>query len=281
MLFRRLVWCSLLAALLVGSLQFAVQRWQALPIILAAERFEDQRAATSVPVHGHAREVEGSTDAQEHAAEHHHDESSWSPADGVERSFWTWVANVLHAFSMALLVFAVMGACVWRRGAQGGRGGRGDIVRLASVVAAAGWLSLHLWPSLGLTADVPGMETADLRARQTWWLLAVASAAGACGVLAFCTGRWRWFAAAALLALPFVVGAPQVADPLAGFNGEAHAQLAQLGRDFGWATTWVSLSFWASLAVVGGAVFARWLQPALAAMRSEAGVAGSAMEASR
>jgi hypothetical protein len=23
--------------------------------------------------------------------------------------FWTWVANVLHAFSMALLVFVVMG----------------------------------------------------------------------------------------------------------------------------------------------------------------------------
>lgn len=267
MLFQRLIWCALVAALLVGSLQFVVQRWQALPLILAAERFEDQKAEPAP-----AREHPGdAVSAEEHAhagAEHHHDEAAWSPADGAERGFWTWVANVLHAFGMALLLFAVMGVWVWRRGVGG------SMARLALAVAAAGWLSLHLWPSIGLPAEVPGMDGADLRARQAWWLLAAASAAGACGLLAFGAARWRWVVAAVLLALPFVVGAPQVADPLAGFSGEAHARLAQLGRDFVWATTWVSLSFWASLGAIGGVVFGRWLQPVLAAMR--AGAAGAA-----
>ncbi|ABM97221.1 CbtA family protein [Methylibium petroleiphilum] len=279
MLFRRLVWCALAAALLVGSLQFAMQRWQALPIILAAERFEDQKAAAPAPAHEHTHEPvhEGAAaGGHEHAAaEHHHDEAAWSPADGAERGFWTWVANVLHSFSMAMLLFAVMGAWVWRRGGSGG------MARLALAVAAAGWLSLHLWPSLGLPAEVPGMDAADLRARQAWWLLAAAGAAGACGMLAFSTARWRWIAAAVLLALPFVVRAPQVADPLAGFSGEAHARLAQLGRDFVWATTWVSLSFWASLGVIGGALFARWLQPVLAEMRTNAASAAPAIGASR
>lgn len=282
MLFRRLIWCALAAALLVGSLQFAVQRWQAVPIVLAAEVYEDQKAA---PVPGHANE-QGHERLPEQApgqghdhgaatAEHHHGEAAWAPADGVERSLWTWVANVLHAFSMALLLFAVMGAWAWKRGVAGGT------ARLALAVAAAGWLSLHLWPSLGLPAEVPGTDAAALGARQAWWVLAAASAATACGLVAFSAARWRWFAAAALLALPFVVGAPHVGDPLAGFGGEAHARLEQLGRDFVWATTWVSLSFWVSLGVVGGVVFARWLQPVLAAMGADADVRASALGASR
>ena len=78
MLFQRLIWCALAAALLVGSVQFAVQRWQAVPIILAAEVFEDQKSGPVAPV------------AHEHAAgagnEHHHDDAAWEPAAGTERS---------------------------------------------------------------------------------------------------------------------------------------------------------------------------------------------------
>nr|AIA99142.1 cobalt transporter subunit CbtA (proposed) [Methylibium sp. T29-B] len=55
MLFQRLIWCALVAALFVGSVQFAVQRWQAVPLILAAEVFEDQKAAPVAAVaHEHA-----------------------------------------------------------------------------------------------------------------------------------------------------------------------------------------------------------------------------------
>lgn len=255
MIFPRLIWSSLAVALLVGTVQTGVQRWQAAPIILAAEVYEDQKAEAPAPAQAVA--------AHAHAdgAAHQHDPANakeWEPANGAERIGWTWVANLLHAFSMALLVFAVMG--VWRYQ----RGTALAALPLAGLVAAAGWLSFHLWPTLGLPAEVPGMDAAPLQARQVWWAMAVGSAAVACALMGFAKGKWRWPAAAVLLALPFVVGAPHLqGDALAGFGPEAHAALEQLVQQFVWATTWVALSFWLSMGVACGLVFQRWLQPVL------------------
>ena len=258
MIFPRLIWASLAAALLVGTVQSGIQQWQAVPIVLAAEVYEGQRldappAPAAVPAHVHA---EGTAPELAHA---HGAAKEWTPAEGVERIFWTWTANVLHAFSMALLVFAVMGVCVWR----------GTAVRslqLGFLVAAAGWLSFHFWPSLGLPAEIPGMDAARLGSRQGWWVLAAVSAGLACGLLAVWRSPLCWAAAAAWLALPFVVGVPLItADPLAGFSGDAQAQLRELGTQFVWATTWVSLSFWVSMGLVCGAAFQRWLRPVLQA----------------
>lgn len=261
MIFQRLIWSALAAALLVGSVQTGIQRWQAAPLILSAEVYEDQKAEAPAPsealtAHAHAEGV-----APEHEHEHEHGATKeWEPENGFERIGWTWVANILHAFSMALLVFAVMGLYLYRRGAALAS------LPLAGLVAAAGWLSFHFWPSLGLHAEVPGMEAAPLHARQVWWVLAVGSASLACAVLGFARGPWRWAVAAVLLALPFVVGAPQLqGDALLGFEPEAHAALEKLGKQFIWATTWVALSFWACMGVACGLAFERWLRPVLLA----------------
>jgi cobalt transporter subunit CbtA len=256
MLFQRLIWCALGIAVLLGSAESVLQRLQTVPLILAAEVFEE---AANEPVPA----ITTPTSAHDHGAHDHeghdHGAHAWAPAEGFERTAWTWVANVLHAFSMALLALAAMGLWTWRRGATAP-------LRLAFAVAASGWLSLHFWPSLGLPAEVPGMEAAALGARQAWWLLAAVCAAGACATLGFGRRRWRFAAAAALLALPFVVGAPQPAgDALAGFSGEAHARMAILADDFTWATTWLSLSFWGLLGAIGAVVHRRWLQPLLVA----------------
>ena len=271
MIFQRLIWAALATAVVVGSVQTGVQRWQAAPLILAAEVYEEQKAEAPAPAapvaapaaHAHA----------EGTAPHEHGTAKeWEPENGAERIGWTWVANILHALSMALLLFAVMGIWLYRRG------GAVASLSLAGLVAAAGWLSFHFWPSLGLHAEVPGMEAAPLQARQAWWVLAVASAAGACAVAGFARASWRWLVAAALLALPFVVGAPKLqGDALAGFGPEAHAALEQLGTQFIWATTWVSLSFWVCLGLVGGLAFQRWVRPALLAVlqRSAAPAVGA------
>lgn len=244
MLFARLIWCALLTALIVGSIQFGVQQWRAVPIIRAAEVFESRKTEASEPGHVH-----GESGAAEDEAPH--------------RAAWTWVANVLHGFSMALLMFAVMGWWIWRRG------GAVATSRLALAVAAAGLLSLDLWPALGLPAEIPGMGAAGLEARRGWWLLAAVSAALACASLAGIAtkelpSRWRWLAALLLLALPFVVGAPQPSgDPLAGFSVQAQVQVRELEREFIWTTHWISLSFWISLGCVGGWVFGRWVKSAI------------------
>ena len=259
MIFQRLIWAALAAALLVGSVQTGVQRWQAAPLILSAEVYEDQKAEAPAP----SEALTAHTHAEGAAPEHAHDHGSaqeWAPENGFERTVWTWVANVLHAFSMALLVFAVMGLYLYRRGAALAS------LPLAGLVAAAGWLSFHFWPSLGLHAEIPGMDAAPLQARQAWWMLAVGSAALACAVLGFARAPWRWAVAPALLALPFAVGAPHLAgDALGGFGPEAHAALEQLGQQFVSATHWVALSFWVCMGVACGLAFQRWLRPALLA----------------
>ncbi|MEO7887679.1 MAG: CbtA family protein [Polaromonas sp.] len=259
MVFQRLIWAALATAVVVGSVQTGVQRWQAAPLILAAEVYEEQKTETPKPAEAPAAHARAEGTAP-HA--HQHDAAKeWEPQNGAERIGWTWVANILHAFSMALLVFAVMGVWLYQRGTAVAS------LRVAGLVAAAGWLSFHLWPSLGLHAEVPGMDAASLQARQVWWALAVGSAAGACAVAAFARASWRWLVAAALLALPFVVGAPKLqGDALAGFGPEAHAALEQLGAQFIWATHGVALSFWVSMGLVGGLAFQRWVRPALLAV---------------
>lgn len=260
MLLNRLIWVALVAALLVGSAQTALHQWQAVPILLAAETFEGQKLAPVAP-HAHAQAAESQAhdhDGRDAVAE------EWAPADGLERTAWTWAANVLHVFSMALLVCAVMCFWVWRRGVSA----RPMLLGLS--VAAAGWLSFHLWPSLGLHAEIPGMDAARLGARQGWWVLAVASAALACATAAFGRKPWRWLAAIAWLALPYVVGAPQLqGDPLAGFGAEAQSQLRLLGSQFIWVTSWISATLWLSLGLACGWLFRRWLQAPLAAMRGQ------------
>ncbi len=269
MIFQRLIWAALATAVVVGSVQTGVQRWQAAPLILAAEVYEAQKAKAPEPA-APATHVHSDT-AAPHGHEHAHEHGAtkeWEPENGFERIGWTWVANSLHAFSMALLVFAVMGVWLYRRGAAVGS------LALAAWVAAAGFVSLHLWPSLGMPAEVPGMEAAPLHARQVWWVLAMGSAASACAVAGFARASWRWLVAVTLLALPFLVGAPQLqGDALAGFAPEAHAALEQLGGQFVWATTWVALSFWASMGLVGGLAFRRWVRPSLLAVLKGAGVA--------
>jgi len=266
MVFRRLIWTALITAAVVGSVQTGVQRWQAAPLILAAEVYEEQKAEAPVPANVATAHVHADAAAPQEHAHEHGAAKEWEPENGGERLGWTLVANILHAFSMALLVFAVMGVWLYRRGSAVAS------LRLAGLVAAAGWLSFHLWPSLGLHAEVPGMEAAPLQARQVWWLLAVASAASASAVAGFGRAPWRWLVSAALLALPFLVGAPQLqGDALAGFGPEAHAALEQLGAQFVWATTWVALSFWVSMGVVGGLVFQRWLRPSLLTALERAG----------
>lgn len=246
MLFIRLVWCALLTAVIVGSLQFGLQQWKAVPIILAAEGFEAQKAEGGGS-HAHAS-------APGHAHDHDHGH------DTLSRGAWNWVANVLHGFSMALLMFAVMGWWVWRRGDAV------PIPRLAFTVAAAGLLSLDLWPALGLPAEIPGMEASALAGRQAWWLLAAVSAALACAALAGIATqnlarRFRWLAASLLLALPFVLGAPQAAgDPLGGFGEQARAQLQELQGEFVLIVRWLSLVFWVSLGCMAGWTFRRWIR---------------------
>lgn len=256
-LFQSLFWAALVVALVVGSAHTALTQWWATPIILQAETYEDQKAVAGSSAeddHMHA-----TAEPHTHAVAAEGEGAEWVPQDGAERTFWTWAATVLHALAMALLGLVALSVRTHLRGPTSSR------LFVALGLAAAGFISLHLWPSLGLHAEIPGMDAAYLEGRQAWWVLAVASASAACGAIALGRSAWRWAAAAALLALPFVVGAPQLAgDPLGGFSGQAQTTLRMLGIEFVRVTHMLAVVFWLGLGAACAWAFERWVQPVLA-----------------
>jgi cobalt transporter subunit CbtA len=226
-MFRRIVMTALLAGAVAGFVVTAFQYWQVVPLIEAAERFE------AAPVHDHA--AAGAAPA----AGRDHGQVAWQPADGLERAFFTLLANLLTAVGFGLVLsaaYAVRGGCDLHQGLLWGAGG---------------FAAFALAPAFGLPPEIPGSIAADLFARQTWWLAAAGATAGGLALLVF--GR-SWLARAAallLLVAPHAVGAPR---PEA-MGGNAPPELAAA---FVVASLFASAVFWLVLGAASGYLFRRF-----------------------
>ena len=212
-MFRRIVFSACLAGVVAGSLLTAVQQLQVAPIIQEAETYEV--ADPGAAAHAHA---DGSS--------HEHD--GWSPEDGLERTFWTGVANVGMGIGFALLLaaaFSFRSSVDWRQGVLWGLGG---------------YAAFFALPAFGLPPELPGTEAGVLQGRQTWWLVTVTLSAAGIALLGLARG-WPWKAAAVvLIALPHLIGAPYP---------EAHSTLAppELLQTFIVATATANAVFWVAL----------------------------------
>ena len=236
-MFKQLVLMELGLALAAGLVLSALQSWQVIPIIYAAEEYE-----ITTP-------VAAATLSEDHSDEHTHD--SWSPNEGKERIGSTVLSNILATFGLALITLAAMTwsreklhqKLGWERGLLWG---------------ASGYLALFVIPSLGLPPEIPGMEAAVLEGRQSWWLLAVICSISGLATLAFVKGNLK-MAALVLLALPWVVGAPQ--PEIHGFghpDATAVAALNQLAADFVTATLVANGIFWLLLGGMAGWLLQRF-----------------------
>lgn len=242
MLFRRIVLSALLVGALTGLLLSAIQRWQVIPIIDSAERFEHARTPQGT------ESTRDAAQAHEHAggelAGHVHPAGAWGPAEGAERTGYTVLSNMLTAVGFALVMLAAMVASLrrnpaakidWRHGLLWG---------------AAGYVVFFVAPALGLPPEIPGAAAAPLEARQLWWALTVACTAGGFAGAAFGKTSWRW-AALGLLAVPHLVGAPHPAtSPFADHPPAVAAELAELAHQFVWATALTNALFWFALGSV-------------------------------
>ena len=253
MLFRRLFLCALLVGLLTGLFDSAVQRWQVVPLILAAEVFEESAA----PPQAEPAHAEGGT--------HSHEAQAWAPQDGLERTAYTVLANVLNAIGSALLLMPLM--AFWNRQRAGLplalHKGYGASVRYGLLWGAAGWVSLFALPALGQPPELPGLQAAALHARQIWWSLTVACGAGGLAMLGLVRAKWRVLGLG-LLVLPFAIGAPQHAgSPFAGMEADVALQMQQLVSRFVVATAVASALQWLLLGTLSALAVARWLSPLL------------------
>lgn len=200
---HRIFFAALAAGLLAGALITAVQSVTTTPIILHAEEFEGaghDHAAEGLPAVGlHLAAASESPSGHVHLADTAggHAGEAWAPEDGLERTLYTALANLIVGVGFALLVVAGMALR-----------GKPVTVGVGVLWGAAGFVVFTLAPALGLAPEVPGSITAGLEARQYWWVFAASGAALGLGLIVFCQARyWKAFGVIAA-AVPHIVGAP-------------------------------------------------------------------------
>lgn len=232
-LFRNIVFTAVVAGILSGLLMTVMQGFSTVPLILQAETYENAGGEEAGHSHSHEAAPAAGT-AQPAAADHHHDEEAWAPADGFERFIYTASADVLAAIGFALVAIALAEAL-------GGFGGwRGGLM-----FGIAGFLTVSLAPGLGLPPELPGMPAAELGTRQVWWISTAVCTAAGIGLLAYT--RSALFAALAivLLVAPHLVGAPLPPSHETAVPVELHARFVN-------AVYATNLIFWAVLGVIAG-----------------------------
>ena len=244
--FRNMVLIAAVAGGLAGLCMTVAQEFTTLPLILQAETFEGQAGAPAHPhAHGDAAEVSGhSHGAAAEPASHAHREDAWAPSDGMERTFFTLLANIVTGVGFALLLVAVSelfgGIADWRQGVSWG---------------LAGFAIFTLAPGLGLPPELPAMPAAELGARQLWWVGTVVSTAIALGLMFYSRSVYAVAGAVVLLLLPHLIGAPQPVSHESPIPEGLH-------HSFVVAVVLTTLVFWVLLGGLAGLFHERFLRAA-------------------
>ncbi len=210
------------AGLIAALLQFAFVQ----PILLHAELFE-----TGVLTHF------GNIATDAHA-----------PAGAFEplRDVMSIVFSALIYVGYAFILAAVM-ALAEERGAH-------IAPRVGLIWGLAGFIAVQLAPAFGLAPELPGMNAADVTARQIWWFASVFATGGALWLIAFGQNWTMWGIAIILMAAPHVIGAP-MPDTLTG------PAPPELGAEFAARALGVGAAAWATLGLFLGTIWhSKWTE---------------------
>ena len=122
---------------------------------------------------------------------------NWAPNDGLERTMFTFLANIITGVGFALVLTACF--ALSKRRING---------RTGVLWGLGAFAIVSLAPALGLPPEVPGAKAADLTDRQFWWFFCVALTGAGLWAMIFRNGA-IWAASGVLLiALPHISGAP-------------------------------------------------------------------------
>jgi cobalt transporter subunit CbtA len=226
-MFRRVFLAAILAGLAAGIIGSVVQELRVTPFILAAEVFEQQAQG-----HDHAGQATAGPEA-------------WAPADGIERTAYTVLANVIVAIALSL---ALAGASLLLN--------RPVTLANGAIWGLCGFLAFSLAPAAGLPPELPGIPSGDLWDRQIWWWFTVAMTAAGLVIAGSRKASVFWPLSLALIALPHVIGAPVA--PEESSNVPAHLASAFAANALASAAV-----FWICLGLAQGFINERSARTAL------------------
>ena len=224
-MFKRIAQTAGFAGLLTALLLTLLQSLWVTPLILEAETYE-----STEPVAEHSHTAG--------AAHDHHDADAWAPEDGVQRTLFTGLSNLVVAVGFALMLAGLYSLRAPGHTWQG------------LLWGLAGFATFSLAPAIGLPPELPGTAAADLLLRQYWWVGTAATTAAGLALLAFGGQWWLRLLGLLLLPLPHLVGAPQP---------EVHESLVPtaLSQHFIVTSLLVNALFWAALGLISAWLFGR------------------------
>lgn len=230
MLFRRIVFASLFVGLIAGVLLSVSQLSFVNPIIFSAESHEV---------------------AHDHSA-HDHSAEAWAPEEGMERTFYTILANVFAGIGFSAVLLALM--------SQLSIFGVTTLdIRKGLLWGLGGFTAVFVFPAIGIPPEIPGVNAAPVEHRQIWWALTVLVAAASLLLLAY--GNIKYKIAAAVLAVcPYVFYIPHHEGVLFSHpDPAAVAMLTSLHQQFLYASGASNFIFWIALGAVSSWVVNRWV----------------------
>ncbi len=234
-MFRSVLISGIFAGICAGLLVSVVQMIKVTPLILAAESYEQLASAKAAE---DSKTIHLAKTIQQAKAQNA--DKAWQPAEGLERKLYSFSANVLVGVGFGLLLVA--GFVLSRR----------EVDLFKGVLwGLAGFFVFNLAPALGLPPELPGMNAAELDARQMWWLSCVLASAGGLGLIAFTRPGWAKVLGAAIIIAPHIFGAP-----LAPHG--ASLVPAELAAQFVMASLMTSILFWIVLGASAGFLYRRF-----------------------
>lgn len=233
----RTLLAALFAGILAGAAVTPLQQLKTVPLILAAETFEngDAPSLEDAAPHRHGA-LSLATPARAHAPVGADGEAAAMPV----RAGGSFLANIVLGAGFALLLVAASQIT-----------GRALTGRNGVVWGLVGFAVVTLAPALGLPPELPAMPAADLGARQLWWLATVALTGAGAALLVLGRGTAMRLGGLALLLLPHLVGAPHPASL-------ASPVPATLAAEFAVASLAVSAALWVMIGLFAGLLLDRW-----------------------
>jgi len=241
-IFRRLVVIALVGGLIGGAATSLIQWWQVTPIIIQAERLENLKAATIQAV------------SQEHGEGNHSHGDGWRPQEGLERTAYMVLSNILTAFGFALVLTVSMVGSALKFGKNAEVN-----VTVGVMWGLGGFVTFFAAPSVGIAPQLPGVASVALELRQWWWTGAVICSGAGLYLAYVLKTRWKWGLLVGLLSAPHIYGAPQVQNPYQEVPSVVAVQFSKMSKDFFLVTGLSSLTLWLVLGIFSALAVKRYI----------------------